>query len=519
MAIVSKTSSIGSDSADAQAHTTGNALIVVAAFEAGAGVALAAPTDTAGNTYSVVSQTRLTDFEDVQVAYCMSITGHASNVVTAHWSGGSSDYTELMVYEVSGLATSSPIDGTPGANDNGEVASTSPTTGSTTTANADDFIIAAIKTFGGNDFSSWLSSFTEDFDLDTAGAASRVVSSTGTYSSGATSSSSQQYAARIWAFKIASGSTYTLTATQATLALSGASVSLNLGRTLTATQGALALSGAAVNLNLGQTLTAAQAALALSAASVTLQTDYRLTATQAALALSSSAALNLGLYLAATQAALVLSGASAAVLNFGYSLPTDQAALALSGAAVTLQTDYRLTAAQAALVLSGAASASLNLGLYLGAAQVALVLSGAAVTLQSDYRLTASQAALVLSAASVTLDVSGVFVLPADPAVLVLGAPTIALVLASTLSATQGALVLSGASAGLLYATSLTANQAALALSAAAVTLAVSNPNATLLAEVGQLHLAADAGLSGPPGVGGDSEEHARRGRGRSRRR
>lgn len=205
LSVVNLTSSIGSDSATAANHTAGNALIVVAAFEAGSAVSLGSVADTAGNAYSVISQTRLTGFEDIQAAYAVNILGHASNVVTVTWSGGSSGYTELMVWQVSGLATSDVLDGTPGANDNGEIASSSPTTGSTATSNANDILIAGIKTFGGNDFSAWLNSFGEDFDLDTTGGASLIVSGTGTYSSGATTTSSQQYAARIWAFKAAGG--------------------------------------------------------------------------------------------------------------------------------------------------------------------------------------------------------------------------------------------------------------------------------------------------------------------------
>jgi len=205
ISVVNLTSSIGSDSADAANHTTGNALLVVSAYEAATGTKLGSVTDTAGNSYTVVDITRFNTFQDIQIAYCMSITGNASNVVTAHPDSGSFGYNELMVWQVSGLATASPTDGTPGGNDNGGIASTSPTTGTVNTSNADDIIIAGIKTFGGNDFSAWLNSFGEDFDLDTAGGASGIVSATGGYSSGATTSSSQQYVARIWAFKASGG--------------------------------------------------------------------------------------------------------------------------------------------------------------------------------------------------------------------------------------------------------------------------------------------------------------------------
>jgi len=99
----------------AKSTTTGNAILVFVKWEwDGTGTAgqLSSVTDTAGNTYTIDQQST-TDGTSPSgaIAYCMNATGNASNVITANFSQQAT-WRRIIAAEWSGLAASSPIDGT-----------------------------------------------------------------------------------------------------------------------------------------------------------------------------------------------------------------------------------------------------------------------------------------------------------------------------------------------------------------------------------------------------------------------
>jgi hypothetical protein len=107
-------------------------------------------------------------------------------------SGGTSSRLGIHIYEYGGTATSSPFD----VANSAASRSTTPATGSINTNNADSLLIAGITVDGTTSLSSWTNSFVEQHDFanggnpgsaNTYGGADLIVSSTGTYSTGATS--------------------------------------------------------------------------------------------------------------------------------------------------------------------------------------------------------------------------------------------------------------------------------------------------------------------------------------------
>jgi hypothetical protein len=126
-----------------------------------------------------------------------------SKSLTVNVSGSNSE-VGLQIYEYQNIDVGSPLDVTNSNSGSG----TSITTNSITTTHPNDLIIAGVVMTGRTSFSSWTSSFTEQNDFNrgystvrTYAGADRIVSSTGTYSSGATASSSNNWRAQIVAFK------------------------------------------------------------------------------------------------------------------------------------------------------------------------------------------------------------------------------------------------------------------------------------------------------------------------------
>jgi hypothetical protein len=117
----------------------------------------------------------------------------------------------LHLYNYSGMETTSVLDGTPGSNTG---TSTSPSTGSTTTSLASTVLVGGITTAGDTTFATWTNSFTERNDFANTGnpglrggygGADRIVSATGTYSTGATITSAA-WRGQVAAFKGTIGS-------------------------------------------------------------------------------------------------------------------------------------------------------------------------------------------------------------------------------------------------------------------------------------------------------------------------
>ena len=117
---------------------------------------------------------------------------------------GSNSEVGLQIYEYQNIAAVSPVDVTNSNTGNGA----SITTNSITTTQATDVIIVGVVITGRTSFSSWTNSFTERNDFNrgfstvrTYAGADRIVSSIGTYSSGATAGASANWRAQIVAFK------------------------------------------------------------------------------------------------------------------------------------------------------------------------------------------------------------------------------------------------------------------------------------------------------------------------------
>lgn len=124
-------------------------------------------------------------------------------------SGSGSNRWGISVYEYSGMVTSSPLDAVNATSSTGS--SSSPASGSVTTTNADDLLIAGVTTGASTSFSAWSNSFTEENDFvnggaagsrNTFGAADHTVTSTATYSTTATAGASGSWTGQIAAFKM-----------------------------------------------------------------------------------------------------------------------------------------------------------------------------------------------------------------------------------------------------------------------------------------------------------------------------
>jgi hypothetical protein len=127
-------------------------------------------------------------------------------------SSGGNTFMGISIYEYSGMLTTSVLNGTPGSNTG---TSTTPSTGSTTTTHSDCLLVANLVTNVDSSYASWTNSFGEVGDYannagnpgsrHTYGVATRAVTATGTYSTGATTASGA-WLGQIAAFRAAVGS-------------------------------------------------------------------------------------------------------------------------------------------------------------------------------------------------------------------------------------------------------------------------------------------------------------------------
>jgi hypothetical protein len=114
----------------------------------------------------------------------------------------------LQIYEYSGIDTSSPLDQT----NSSTGTSTSPSSGSVTTTQANELLIVGMIIRAETDYSGWTNSFNEQFDFQfqvgstyvrTYAGADCVVTATGTYSTTATTAASGAWRGQIATFKAA----------------------------------------------------------------------------------------------------------------------------------------------------------------------------------------------------------------------------------------------------------------------------------------------------------------------------
>lgn len=136
----------------------------------------------------------------------------AAGVTTVTITTGQTDTIEMYVWEFSGVATASAIDGT-GATSNGS--STAPTTGGAVTTNANDLLLGSIVWLGTNTISAITGGFTAEAtqqstpasNIQNVSAGYQIVSSTGTYTFAGTLSGSVTWVAALTALKAAVGGT------------------------------------------------------------------------------------------------------------------------------------------------------------------------------------------------------------------------------------------------------------------------------------------------------------------------
>lgn len=100
----------GSIATSAKATTSGNCLSAEVKWEE-TSATLTSVTDTAGNTYVIVSQgVHGNGSLRTAIAYAKNITGNASNVVTANFSDANPTWRRIIVKEWSELDTNDPLD-------------------------------------------------------------------------------------------------------------------------------------------------------------------------------------------------------------------------------------------------------------------------------------------------------------------------------------------------------------------------------------------------------------------------
>jgi len=208
--------------------TTGNLLVVVCATGVNTTLSITSPSgfSTAISQSGTPSQ---------GIFYKIAVGGETS--ITCSF--GASATVGVHIYEYSGIDSSSPLDTTGSATGSGTAVSS----GSITTTNDNNLLFSAIASgfngAGTSTFSSWTNSFVERNDFSNGGGspsarsayagADRIVSTTGTYSTGATTSGSGSWRGQIIAFKEA-------TITNSAPSLS--SVDLNGGSAITLTENA-----------------------------------------------------------------------------------------------------------------------------------------------------------------------------------------------------------------------------------------------------------------------------------------
>lgn len=146
--------------------TTGNALVVFVGWNT-SGVTVTSVTDTAGNTYTPLTQQASSTLAFGQAFYALNVTGNASNRVTVNFSG--STFCRVYCLQYSGVATTSAFD---------EEANTGVTSTSAATSNVtipDNGILVAGAFFRDDRSPTWDAAFTSRGDISNITVADRIV--------------------------------------------------------------------------------------------------------------------------------------------------------------------------------------------------------------------------------------------------------------------------------------------------------------------------------------------------------
>jgi hypothetical protein len=113
-------------------------------------ITLDSVTDTGGNTYTLRDNPTPGDTSRCAMAYANIVTGGASFVVTANFSGSPTGFCDIIAHEISGLASASVLDGSSARVqlDQGEGANAIDTAAIVTTADG-EYIFGAVDADGG----------------------------------------------------------------------------------------------------------------------------------------------------------------------------------------------------------------------------------------------------------------------------------------------------------------------------------------------------------------------------------
>lgn len=223
---------------------------------------------------------------------------------------------------------------------------------------------------------------------------------------------------------VPSAVSYTLTADNGSIALTGQDAALNVGRSLLADYAAFALAGQAADLRAARVLPGDQGAFALGGQDATLSVMRMLIGDNGAFSLSGQdAALTLARVLTAANGAFVLNGQDVALLR-ALAIAGDYGAFSVNGQDASFALGQTLPADYGSFALSGQ-DAALALGRLLPAEEGLFTLSGQSADLLTARLLTAGVGAFVLSGQDAALAVTrlleaqyGVFALAGQDAII-----------------------------------------------------------------------------------------------------
>jgi hypothetical protein len=195
--------------------TAGNLLIVTAAWADGGTGNAPTITDTRGNTYTAAGSAHFdTPNGQGQHTYYVPSTTAGANTVTATF-GTTTTYRRIEVTEVSGCATTSPVDAVSKFIGTSTTAANSVTSGSATTTTAGCYIYGAFQRDGTTVTITSGTGFTQRLNLTDVDIEDMTQASAGSVAATWTSSAATTYLATMVAFKPAGGGGSNLTATPA----------------------------------------------------------------------------------------------------------------------------------------------------------------------------------------------------------------------------------------------------------------------------------------------------------------
>lgn len=297
-------------------------------------------TDSAGNTYTACGALQGTGSRKGRSWYAKNVSVTAGMVVTATNADLMNGYT-VFARAFAGADTSAPLDqyggGTVAAPGTGANALTS---AAVTPTVADTIVLSAFTSGTGLDTITAGTNYTKSTDSADIGASAeyRILSG----GSGASQTpaytvdpGSATFVVLTANYKPASGSTYTLTCTQQTYAITGNATGLLAGRTVTATQQTYTLTGVAVTLTYtpsgARTLTCDSQTYTLTGIAVSLDPQ-------------------------SPPAQYVLTGIDVGLLASTRVLTCDQQTYTLTGVAVPFLTTHVMTCVTASYLLNGTAT-------------------------------------------------------------------------------------------------------------------------------------------------------------------